>query len=220
MIRDILVAVQENPNPPGSAWMETLPGDPLLLFLVGVGLGLCGVPLTPYWAFLGFRLGGPKGFLVGWLAALTAMAIQFPLLRRLGKGVLGRWQTQARPRSELWHRLKRLEANGVGLLLARLAWAIPFVLVNTWAAMGKLTFPLFLGISSLAISPNIAGVAFTGDVLAEWGKGNGTSRLSLLVVGGLGLLGFLGWLGKKWMEKPATQAMLDAENAASQANQG
>ena len=208
MTRDLMAVVQENNNP---AWMEALPGDPLILFLVGVGLGLCGIPLTPYWAFLGFRLGGPLGFLVGWLAALTAMAIQFPLLRRLGKGFLRRWQGPTRPKSELWNRLKRLEANGVGLLWARLAWAIPFILVNTWAAMGKLSYPLFLAISALAISPNIAGVVFTGDVLAGWGKGTGTSRVSILVFGGLGLLGFLGWLIKKWRGKPGKHTMVDPE---------
>lgn len=48
MTRELMAVVQENNNP---AWMEALPGDPLILFLVGVGLGLCGIPLTPYWAF-------------------------------------------------------------------------------------------------------------------------------------------------------------------------
>ncbi len=207
MTWDLMATVPVNLTPPGPGWMEALPGDPLILFLVGVGIGLCGIPLTPYWAFLGFRLGGPQGFLVGWLAALTAMAIQFPLLRRLGKGFLRRWQGPTQPRSELWNRLKQLEANGVGLLWARLAWAIPFIVVNTWAAMGKLPFSLFLGISALAIAPNIAGVAFTGDVLAGWGKGTGTSRFSILVLGGLGLLGFLGWLWKKWRNKPKKQTL-------------
>lgn len=188
--------------PLNPAWMESLPGDPWILGLVGVCLGLLGMPLSPYWAFLGFRLGGLQGFLVGWAAALVAMAIQFPLVRWAGKGLFFRLKNRSPKQNPMWEKLARLEANGIGLLWARLAWVIPFVVVNTWAAMGRLPYLLFLLISGLAITPNIAGIVFAGDLVASWGKGTGVDRVGVLVLGSFGLFGFLIWLVRRWVKGP------------------
>lgn len=192
-----------SPGIPGNpGWMETLPGDPWILALVGVCLGLLGMPLSPYWAFLGFRLGGIQGFLVGWAAALVAMAIQFPLVRRAGRGLVDRLKNPTPGQNRMWAKLSRLEANGMGLLWARLAWVIPFVVVNTWAAMGRLPYLVFLLISGLAITPNIAGVVFAGDLVAGWGKGTGADRVGVFVLGSIGLFGFLVWLARRWVKGP------------------
>lgn len=73
-------------------WLNELQPNQALLVVIGVLWGLSGVPLTPYWAWLGFRCGWHQGFLLGWLAVVAALAIHFPLLRYLGDKLLRfRW---------------------------------------------------------------------------------------------------------------------------------
>lgn len=183
-------------------WLESLPGDPWILGIVGVFLGLLGMPLSPYWVFLGFRLGGVQGFLVGWAAAVIAMAIQFPLVRWAGKGLFLRLGKPNGKAGKVWEKLALLEANGMGLLWARLAWVLPFVVINTWAAMGRISYLLFLMISTPAIAPNIAGIVFAGDFVASLGKGTGYDRISVIVMGGFGMFGFVVWLVRRWLKGP------------------
>lgn len=184
------------------SWLDSFPGDPWILGLVGVFLGLFGMPLSPYWVYLGLRLGGIQGFLVGWGAALVAMAIQFPLVRWAGKGLFFRLKNKSSRQNAIWEKLSRLEANAFGLLWARLAWVIPFVVVNTWAAMGRLPFLVFFFISGLSIAPNIAGIVFVGDFVGSWGKDTGVDKVAVFVLVGFGLIGFFVWLARRWMKEP------------------
>ena len=173
-------------------WLNELQPNHPLLVVIGVLWGLSGVPLTPYWAWLGFRCGWQQGFLLGWLAVVADLAIHFPLLRYLGDKLLRlRWFAD----KALWYQstLDRFQADAPGLVWARLAWALPFLVVNLWAARGKIGYLRFLALSSLAIAPNIAGVALSGDVVAHWNHPESNSRHLALALGLLGLAGLTGW---------------------------
>lgn len=178
-------------------WLPDFPTNWALLVGIGVGWGLSGIPLTPFWAFLGFRCGWLQGFLVGWVAALTAMAIHFPLFRKLGNKLSASpWFTSRLGRHQAM--LTPYQADATGLVWARMAWAIPFVLVNAWAAQGTLKLPVFLVLSSLSIAPNIAGVTLSGDVAAHWNDPESRGPELAMALGMFGLAGLVGWLFKRW----------------------
>ena len=66
-------------------WLEILPSDPWLLTAVGILGGIMGIPLTPWWAWLGFRCGWQEGFALGWISALAAMTGHFLAFRMAGE---------------------------------------------------------------------------------------------------------------------------------------
>ncbi len=166
-----------------------LPHDPWILGAVVLALGIAGVPMSPLWAFLGYRLGFLQGTLIGWTAAVLAAGMQFQLLRSLGSRLPG-WKKMVHREGKGLERLLRLRADVTGLVLARLAWAVPFVAVNAWASASPMKVATFLLISALAILPNIFGLAAIGASVADLGTTGGHGPWSLL-----GLLGSLSGLG-------------------------
>ncbi|MFM8932727.1 MAG: VTT domain-containing protein [Gemmataceae bacterium] len=180
-------------------WLNGVPPNPPILVAIGVLWGLSGVPLTPYWAWLGFRCGWQQGFLLGWLAVVAALAIHFPLLRYLGNKLMGiGWYAEKARRYQTT--LDRFQADAPGLVWARLAWALPFMAVNLWAARGNLGYWRFLALSAAALVPNIAGVALSGDLVAQWNQPGGNSRHFAMALGLLGLAGLAGWAFRRFRQ--------------------
>ena len=125
------------------------------------------------------------------------MAIHFPAFRKLGNKLTRiKWFRSRFNRHQAT--LAHYQADATGLVWARLAWAIPFALVNAWAAQGPLRFPVFLFLGTLSIAPNIAGVALSGDVAAHWNDPESRGREMAMALGFLGLAGFIGWIFKRW----------------------
>lgn len=177
-----------DPVDPGFG-LSLLPHDPWILGVVVFLLGIAGVPMSPLWGFLGYRLGLVQGVGVGWSAAVLAAGVQFQLLRALGSRLPG-WKKMIHHEGKGLQRLLRLRADVTGLILARLAWAVPFVAVNAWASASPMKIRVFLLVSALAILPNILGLVAIGASVANLGTEGGQSPWSLL-----GLLGSLSGLG-------------------------
>ena len=182
--------------------MNAFPSHPPVLVAIGVLWGLSGIPLTPFWAFLGFRCGWQQGFLLGWLATVVALAIHYPMLKYLGTKLMGLdWYAEKANRYQAT--LDRYQADVPGLIWARLAWALPFLVVNLWAARGNLGYWHFLFLSGLALVPNIAGVALSGDVLANWNHPENNTRHLALALGLIGLAGLVGWAFRRFRQTKA-----------------
>ncbi len=178
-------------------WLQQFPANPALLVAVGIVWGISGVPLTPFWAYLGFRCGWREGFALGWVAVLVALAVHFAAFRLLGNR-LGQsaWFDALMRRFQPV--LERFQADASGLIWARLAWAMPFAVVNAWAAQGPLRLWQLMLLSGLALIPNIAGVALSGDVVANWNQPGNSTRHFAMALGLFGLAGLTGWVFRRW----------------------
>ena len=181
-------------------WLQLASTHPAALLLLGIVWGVSGVPLTPYWALLGFRCGWRDGCLLGWVAVMVALAIQFPLFRLAGSKLSQTVWFTAKTR-RLQPTLERFQADSAGLVWARLAWALPFALVNAWAAQGPLRLWQFLLLSGLTLVPNIAGVALSGDVVANWNQPESNARHFAMALGLLGFAGLVGWALRRFRHK-------------------
>lgn len=186
---------------------DLFPEHPVLLCAVVMILGLAGVPMSPLWTLLGYRLGLIPGLLVAWPGAVIAAAIQFGLMRMLGSRLSG-WgamlKRQQVPGRVLW----KMRADGPGLVLARLTWALPFVAVNAWAAASKMPTLKFLGITTLAIFPNILGLVGLGAAIQKVGQAASSPAeqglwAGLGLIGSLSGVGLMGWFSSRWVRWPA-----------------
>jgi len=162
--------------------------NPWILGSIVVLLGVSGVPMSPVWGFLGYRLGFIQGLMLAWPCAVLAAGLQFQLLRWVGSRLPG-WNRMISHEGKVIQRLMRLRADLLGLILARLAWAIPFVAVNAWASASQMRLVVFLSATTIAIFPNIIGLVGIGATVAQLGN-EGNNPWSIL-----GLFGSLSCLG-------------------------
>ena len=183
------------------AWAETHTAAAALCFALGsVTAVLLALPSTPVMMIAGYLFGVPAGIVLSMSAYLAGAALAFVLARGLLHDRVQRYFSGSERFPALDQAVSR---NGfLAVLLTRLAYVVPFNVLNYACGLTSLSLRDFFFGSLLGIIPEVVlsvliGAATT-DIVTELSEGSGelaldrvaaVGVLTVLLVGGLALAG-------------------------------